>query len=892
MNDIPSRIDSHGEALPLAQEQEIDDICSAFEQQWRAGGHPSVETYLEQAPPTLRPFLLKDLIASEIELRQDAGEDANIEEYYQRFPDQPEVVEAGWALITERGGGQDRPGDAVDVPHDANEGMGNEQHNVEKHERQPLPAQIGRYQIRSQLGEGGFGKVYLAYDAQLERFVAIKVPGRKNLSSPASVVAFLQEARAAARLKHPGLVVVHDVQQDHDEVYIVQEYIDGQDLSQWARVNKPSPERITALIVEVAEAVGFAHQNGLVHRDLKPANLLVDQQNHAHVADFGLALNENVQHLRKGEVCGTPAYMSPEQVRGLSHLLDGRSDLWSIGVIFYELLTGRRPFCGAHYGEIYEEIKRRDPRPPRMIKPEIPSELERICLKCLAKQQTDRYTSAAQLLDDLETWSTTPASPRYRPKKETPDKLDWKNSEHRAILQLTADKMIGVGHMAIPRELFSRDEQARLAQLVSVGWLRATDSVIGLPDPGLAEQLFADWIERHPKYQTAQHILTRINRFPLFLYGVSHWLIRTVEGGDWDCVKSLAECPDGTVEGLFLDLFTKLPQQQDKNSHCVKAITTAAEHGHSSARRGMLMAAKRLFRSRQTRQALNILEALADTQQQQQTDVAALSFYARVANERGSALLTLARVEAAEPAFRHADAQARKARDGFMVGIASNNIARCLLGSGKPDDVGKQHELLAILYENVRRFSKLNERSQLAVTYNHLATALSAGSPREARAFFLADIEICRALRQDLQLADALDRFGNFLGDKEQWEEAETILKEELELCDQASDLHRQSRALANLGRCFIGRWKESDNDQLLAHAIDVLENSRQVFLCLQEPDPRLFAPCLENLGRALYLYGRAELGIQRLIESSEQYRKYDDGKPFAGEILKLLNTL
>ena len=252
--------------------------------------------------------------------------------------------------------------------------------------------------------------MYLAYDPHLQRDVALKVPGRKRLSSVTSLDAFLQEARAAARFKHPGLVVVHDVQQDGDDVYIVQEYIDGQDLSHWARDNIQSPERIVALIKEVVEAVGFAHQHDLVHRDLKPANLLVDRQGHPHVADFGLALNESVQRLRKGEVCGTPAYMSPEQVRGLTHVLDGRSDLWSIGVILYELLTGRRPFGGASHADVFEEVKRRDPKPPRQIKPEIPAELERICLKCLAKRQTDRYASAAELLEDLEAWSRQPST--------------------------------------------------------------------------------------------------------------------------------------------------------------------------------------------------------------------------------------------------------------------------------------------------------------------------------------------------------------------------------------------------------------------------------------------------------------------------------------------------
>ena len=215
---------------------------------------------------------------------------------------------------------------------------------------------------------------------------------------------YLHEARTAAQLKHPGLVAVYDVQQEGNSVYIVQEYVDGQDLAHWAQAERPDVARITHLMLEIVEAVGYAHQQGLVHRDLKPANILVDRRGHAHVADFGLALQENAQQLRAGETCGTPAYMSPEQVRGETHRLDGRSDLWSLGVIFYELLTGRRPFTANTTSVLFDEIQHRDPKPPRMIEPAIPAELERVTLKCLAKRATDRYGSAAALAEDLQAW--------------------------------------------------------------------------------------------------------------------------------------------------------------------------------------------------------------------------------------------------------------------------------------------------------------------------------------------------------------------------------------------------------------------------------------------------------------------------------------------------------
>ncbi len=395
---------SSDEPLPVAQQQEIDRRCSDFEKRWSDGEHPRVENCLAKVAPSLVPHLLKELIAAEVDLRQGAGEDVRIDEYHERFPDQRDAVDAGWALIADRLQRDPSPPSTQDFSRDHEQDTGGDPVEPPPKLPQPIPDMIGRYKILGELGEGGFGRVFLAQDTQLQRKVAIKVPGQKRLSSTKNIDRFLEEARTAAQLKHSGLVVVYDVQQDGAQVYIVQEYIDGQDLSSWTQATRPSTQQIVTLIKEVVEAVGFAHQHDLVHRDLKPANLLVDRQSHPHVADFGLAVDENSQGLRKGEVCGTPAYMSPEQVRGLTHVLDGRSDLWSIGVILYELLTDRRPFRGSSTAEIFEAVKHRDPKPPRQIKPSVPSELERICLKCLQKRQTDRYASAAELLEDLEAW--------------------------------------------------------------------------------------------------------------------------------------------------------------------------------------------------------------------------------------------------------------------------------------------------------------------------------------------------------------------------------------------------------------------------------------------------------------------------------------------------------
>ena len=225
--------------------------------------------------------------------------------------------------------------------------------------KEPLPTQIGRFLIRRRLGKGGFGVVYLAHDPGLDRLVALKVPRAELLATGQQRESFLHEARTAAKLKHPALVTVYEVQQEGDLIYIVQEYIEGQNLAQWAAAQPRSWEDIVRRLIEIATAIGYVHQQGFYHRDLKPGNILIDNEGHAHVADFGLAVHEDALRVLKGKASGTPQYMSPEQVRGETHWIDDRTDIWALGVILYELLAGHRPFTAPDRLELFEEIQER-----------------------------------------------------------------------------------------------------------------------------------------------------------------------------------------------------------------------------------------------------------------------------------------------------------------------------------------------------------------------------------------------------------------------------------------------------------------------------------------------------------------------------------------------------
>ncbi len=266
-----------------------------------------------------------------------------------------------------------------------------------------LPARFGDYELLEELGRGGMGVVYRALHVVLGREVALKMILRGQLASAADRERFAAEAQAAAKLEHPGIVPVYEVGELDGRPFFTMKYIRGTTLSQRLQSGPMSAREAADLLGKVSRAIHFAHARGVLHRDIKPSNILLDEANEPHVTDFGLAkqLTDGNTLTRTGAVLGTPAYMSPEQASGQRTQLGPGSDVYSLGVVLYHMLTGRPPFQAASPVDMVMMVLEQDPIPPRLLNPKADRDLEMIALRCLQKPIDLRYASAGALADDL-----------------------------------------------------------------------------------------------------------------------------------------------------------------------------------------------------------------------------------------------------------------------------------------------------------------------------------------------------------------------------------------------------------------------------------------------------------------------------------------------------------
>ncbi len=352
-------------SLNAVHMQQIDDICNAFEAAYAAGEAPRIEEYMAKADPAIHTKLLPELVQLEIHYQPESSS----EKLASRFP-------------------QLKPDWLKDL---SKEGIDSEY---------PL---IPGYFITDELGRGGMGVVYLATDLRLLRQVALKMIHPSGQLQSEHRRRLMGEARAAARLHHPNLVQVFDAGEHEGRPYLVFELVEGGTLAEQIRKRTYSFDESARLMEQVCRAAHFAHQRQIVHRDLKPSNILIGSDDLPRISDFGLAkrLDEDTQQTLSGVLVGTPSYMAPEQAVGKADASSAAVDVYALGAILYELLTGQPPFKAASVMETLELLRTKEPDRPRAINSKVPRDLETICLKCLQKEPGRRYISARVLADDL-----------------------------------------------------------------------------------------------------------------------------------------------------------------------------------------------------------------------------------------------------------------------------------------------------------------------------------------------------------------------------------------------------------------------------------------------------------------------------------------------------------
>ena len=372
--------------LPLSIEEQIDRICMDFEAAWKAGQEPLVEDYLGDAQGPIRSSLLRELLLLDWDYRKRAGENLAISEFHARFPHDRELIDTSLTVESTATAGFER---------------GDEDEEVRRKIRQ-----LENFEILEELapGVGGMGLIFMARDLDLDRVVAIKVP-KSPMKSAQGRAFFVREARSAARLDHPNIVKIYNFHSEHDPPYYVMQYVAGEPLDKACQ--GMDSKSIASILEKTAATLSYAHSRSVIHRDIKPGNILVDSQTRQpYITDFGLAENwEEIESVADGaiptpQLAGTAGFIAPEVYEGTG-TIDPRVDVFALGVTMYKLLTGRHPFPGSNFQEVKANVLKGECPFPKDINPDVPEPLQRICLKAMEYNPSDRYESAELMASDI-----------------------------------------------------------------------------------------------------------------------------------------------------------------------------------------------------------------------------------------------------------------------------------------------------------------------------------------------------------------------------------------------------------------------------------------------------------------------------------------------------------
>jgi len=365
-------------------------VCSSFEESWKGGRRPRIEEVLERTRPFDRTTLLPHLIRIEVRHRVELGETPRPDEYLARFPDDRNTIGGiDWRSLTPQGPARGAAGRADEI--------------ASTIVTAPLRRRaVGRYELIERLGAGGFGEVWRAFDSHLQRDVAIKI-GHFDAADRSQAALLLHEARSAGRLRHPRIVRIHEAGTEGDVAYIVSDHIPGTNLAAKLKSGPLSAEAAASIALELADALAHAHDHGIVHRDIKPANVLIDPDGEPHLTDFGVARraagDKTISEV--GQAIGTPAYMSPEQARGETAVVDLRTDVYALGLVLYEMLAGRRAYLGDAQTALFAVLQG-PPERLRTLRPDVPRDLETIVEIATSRDRSDRYPVATALKEDLD----------------------------------------------------------------------------------------------------------------------------------------------------------------------------------------------------------------------------------------------------------------------------------------------------------------------------------------------------------------------------------------------------------------------------------------------------------------------------------------------------------
>lgn len=404
---------------PKEIREQLDPICDAFEARWLQGERPSINDLVQASPPQIQSQLFSELLGIELELRGRNGERLVPEEYEASFPDyraeiqstfqehQTRVQEANQRRKVVRFIDPAAETAQIDASAYSDSGSSDASGDLAKNPAPEPPALIGRYKVLRPLGRGGMGEVFLAEHTILQRQVAIKLPVFSEHNREQLIARFYREARAMAKVEHPNLCRIHEVGEIDGRPFLAMAYIDGETLAQKLRSGQSmTADEAVAIVHKLATAMAAAHEAKVVHRDLKPGNVMIDKKGVPWITDFGLVKSQEPiddELSTAGTIVGTPAYMAPEQVMGDGNTIGPVTDVYAIGVILYELLTGRRPFPGKGMAVMGQIASGNPPAAPSSFA-KVDKKLESICLKAMAFDPAARFQSAEELARALEAW--------------------------------------------------------------------------------------------------------------------------------------------------------------------------------------------------------------------------------------------------------------------------------------------------------------------------------------------------------------------------------------------------------------------------------------------------------------------------------------------------------